>query len=83
MKWYDKRRALEGLGYTAAAAVVIAVLVGFGHRLLEVLDMPEVRESYRTGRCVEVVDHRARHEGRKSEWSCDNLPPEYDRVWVE
>lgn len=45
--------------------------------------MPEVRESYRTGRCVEVVDHRARHEGRKSEWSCDNLPPEYDRVWVE
>lgn len=83
MNRYDKRRAMEWLGDAAAAAATIAVLVGFGHLLFEVLDMPEVRESYRTGRCVEVVDHRARREGRKSEWSCDNLPPEYDRVWVE
>ena len=82
MKRYDKRRALEGLGYAAAAAVAIAVLVGFGHRLLEVLDMPEVRVSYSTGKCVEVVDHKARAEGRESEWSCDRLPGPYEHVWV-
>lgn len=46
------------------------------------LDRPEVRVTYPTEQCVEVVDYRAKAEKRKSDWSCDNLPPKYSRIYV-
>lgn len=73
---------IGALGYALmfAAAVVLAALVL--HQFIALLDRPEVRVSYVTGKCMEVVDHKARAEGRKSEWSCDQLPEFYERVWV-
>ena len=81
---YDTREPgrIGALGYALrfAAAVALAALVL--HQFAALLDRPEVRVSYSTGECVEVVDHKARAEGRKSEWSCDRLPESYERVWV-
>lgn len=73
---------IGALGYALmfAAAVGLAALVL--HQFAALLDRPEVRISYATGKCVEVVDHKARAEGRESEWSCDRLPESYERVWV-
>lgn len=70
------------LGYalTFAAAIGLAALVL--HQFATLLDRPEVRVSSATGKCVEVVDHKARAESRKSEWSCNRLPESYERVWV-
>ena len=63
-----------------AVAVVLAALAL--HQFAALLDRPEVRVSHRTGKCVEVVDHKALAEGRESEWSCDRLPESYERIWV-
>lgn len=63
-----------------AAALGLAVLVL--HQFAALLDRPEVRVSYLTGECIEVVDHKALAEGRESEWSCDRLPESYERIWV-
>lgn len=73
---------IGALGYARmfAAAVGLAALVL--HQFAVLLDRPEVRVSYTTGKCVEVVDHKARAEGRESEWSCDRLPKSYESVWV-
>lgn len=73
---------IGALGYALmlAAAVGLAALVL--HQFATLLDRPEVRVSCATGKCVEVVDHKARAEGRESEWSCDRLPESYERVWV-
>lgn len=79
----NRGRAL--LGYLALMLVVAlcAGLAVLGVVVVDALDLPEVRVSYGTGRCVEVVDHRAAHQGVESEWSCDRLPPRYERVWVQ
>lgn len=67
-----------------ALMLVAALSAGLAARsVVEALDLPEVRVSYGTGQCVEVVDHRALHHGVESEWSCDRLPPRYERVWVQ
>lgn len=73
---------IGALGYALmfAAAVGLAALVL--HQFAVLLDRPEVRVSYTTGKCVEVVGHKARAEGRESEWSCDRLPKSYEHVWV-
>ena len=73
---------IGALGYALmfAAAVGLAALVL--HQFAVLLDRPEVRVSNTTGKCVEVVDHKARAEGRESEWSCDRPPKSYERVWV-
>lgn len=77
----NRGRAL--LGYLALM-LVAALSAGLAVRsVVEALDLPEVRVSYGTGQCVEVVDHRALHHGVESEWSCDRLPPRYERVWVQ
>lgn len=73
----------RGLASAAALAVASAlVLAALGSAFVTWLDRPEVRVSYPAGRCVEVKDYKAEHEGRKSEWSCDRLPDAYDLVWV-
>jgi hypothetical protein len=81
---YDTRAPgrIGALGYALmfAAAVALAVLVL--NQFAALLDRPEVRVSYATGKCVEVVDHKALAEGRESKWSCDRLPESYEHVWV-
>lgn len=81
---YDTREPgrIGALGYALmfAVAVVLAALVL--HQFAALLDRPEVRVSYTTGKCVEVVDHKALAEGRESEWSCDRPPESYERIWV-
>ena len=73
---------LGALGYTLIFAVAVGLAVLVLHQFATLLDRPEVQVSYRTGKCVKVVDHKARAEGRQSEWSCDRLPESYERVWV-
>jgi len=71
------------LASTAAVAVASAlVLAALTVAFVAWLTPPEDLVSYPTGRCVEVKDYKAEHEGRKSEWSCDRLPDAYDLVWV-
>lgn len=69
--------------YLALWLLALAVSLLLMRQLASLLDRPEVRVSYLTQECVEVVDHAAEHEGRTSEWSCSRLPTSYDRVWVE
>ncbi len=77
----NRGRAL--LGYPALM-LVVTLCAGLAVRgVVDALDLPEVRVSYGTGQCVEVVDHRALHHGVESEWSCDRLPPRYERAWVQ
>ncbi len=81
--FYDTRtHSFTGLFY--AIIVVGLLLVGllFVRQVAEVLDRPQVWVSHSTGECVEVKDFKAEHEGRESEWSCDNLPQRYEHVWV-
>lgn len=78
-----KNRGRALLGYLAMR-LVIALSAGLLVRgVVDALDLPEVRVSYGTGQCVEVVDHVALHHGVESEWSCDRLPARYERVWVQ
>lgn len=73
---------LGALGYVLMFAVALGLAALVLHQFAALLDRPEVRVSYLTSECVEVVDHKARAEGRESEWSCDRLPESYERVWV-
>lgn len=50
--------------------VLFTVIGGF-------LDMPEVRKSWVTHKCVEVLNADG------SSGSCDDLPARYHNVWVE
>lgn len=78
-----RNRGWALLGYLALM-LVVALCAGLAVRgVVDALDLPEVRVSYGIGQCVEVVDHRALHHGVESEWSCDRLPPRYERVWVQ
>lgn len=82
--FYDTRtHSVGALGYILMFLVVLLLAVAGMRSLVEVLDRPEVRVSYLTGLCVEVKDYKAEHEGKPSRWSCDHLPPSYERVWVE
>ena len=86
---YDTRKPgrIGALGYALmfAVAVVLAALVL--HQFAALLDRPEVRVSYTTGKCVEVVDYKALADffntsvdylmGRTLDpWPTDNPQPE-------
>lgn len=70
------------LGYLLGGAAALLVIAAVGHGVLDVLDAPEVHVSHSSGACVRVHDAKAEYERRPSEWSCNRLPPRYDRVWV-
>lgn len=73
------------VGPLLAVAAVLAFLAlggSFFFSILSYLDRPEVHISYETKECMEVVDKAAAEKGLTSEWSCTNLPPKYERVWV-
>lgn len=75
------------LAHRAANAVAGLLMAGASiyflvWAMLQAVDMPEVHVSSATGKCVRVVDFRAKDEGRESAYSCDRLPDKYDRVWV-
>lgn len=84
MIMYEAREPgrMGALGYALMFATAIGLAALVLYQLAALLDRPEVQVSYRTGKCVKVVDHKARAEGRQSEWSCDRLPESYERVWV-
>lgn len=71
------------LSHAVLLVAVIGLVALTLHQLVVWLDRPEVQVSHTTGMCVEVVDYRARAEGRESEWSCDRLPESYQRIWVQ
>jgi hypothetical protein len=80
---HHQRAAFSGQVVSVVVlSAIVWLSVSFVMQFLEALDRPEVHVSYETRECVEVVDRKALHEGRASEWSCSNLPPKYERVWV-
>lgn len=81
MQYETKTRSMGRLGYAAMFVAVAMLTLLVLHQFI-VLDRPEVHVSYSTGQCVEVVDHKAKHEGKTSPWSCDKLPETYERIWV-
>lgn len=70
---------LLGVGMAIGFALVLMFL---GLVVRSMLDLPEVHLTYPGKKCIKVVDRRAVHLGLDSEWSCDNLPLKYVRVWV-
>ena len=67
-----------------ALCILGALLLGLAliKQFAAVLDQPQVHFSYPSDECVRVRDFKAEAEGRPSEWSCDNLPAKYEKVWV-
>lgn len=82
MQYETQTRGMGRLGYLALFTAVGLLTVLVLHQFIVLLDRPEVHVSYSTGQCVEVVDHKAKHEGKTSPWSCDKLPETYERIWV-
>lgn len=82
MQYETKTRSAGWLGYVAVFVAVAMLTLLVLHQFIVLLDRPEVHVSYSSGQCVEVVDHKAKHEGKPSEWSCDHLPKSYEHVWV-
>ena len=78
------RRADSGgpLAFFGLVFVILAVILAVIYGARGILDTPDVRVSYPSEECVEVVDHAASHAGVESPWSCDNLPKTYNRIWV-
>lgn len=60
----------------------ILVAAGVYEALVSYLDRPEVQWSHSHDRCVRVIDYKAKSEGTVPRWSCNNLPPRYERVMV-
>lgn len=66
------------LGFAGRCLAIIAAGFALAASLLFVVvdDLPIVRFSNATGRCVSVDDPAGRH-------SCARMPPRYHHVWVE
>lgn len=85
MRTYYNPPKASMVGPILAVGMILAFVViggSFIYSMLSYADRPEVHISYETQECVKVVDHKAEKDGRVSEWSCDTLPPSYERVWV-
>lgn len=61
--------------------LLVAVIVCLGTALSNALDLPHVHHRWPSGECVRVDDPAADHQGREP-YTCDNLPPHAERVWV-
>lgn len=73
---------METARAVCGAALLAFCLWGLYDVGLEALDMPEVLMSTGTGECVDVRDPASEADGQPSPWSCDHLPPRYDRIMV-
>jgi hypothetical protein len=45
---------------------------------IEAMDIPDVHWSTTTNECVSVVNHK-----EDGEFSCENFPNKYNKVWVK
>lgn len=70
------------MGLLGASILALAVGLIAVASFVEYINRPEVYWSHTHDRCVRVVDMAAHEAGRTSEWSCSNLPPKYELVWV-
>jgi len=56
-------------------AVCVAVVI---YLFLVMMSIPDVWVSYSTGECVTVVNY-----DEADNYSCENMPTKFNRVWVE
>lgn len=61
---------------TLQVAAVVGLLALLGAAILDEMDRPQVHRRVGSLECVRVVNAAPR-------FSCDNLPPKYDHVWVD
>ena len=54
-----------------------AMLVGIVYAANTALSMPDVKFSYATGECVEVVNYT------DEQFDCSNYPSKFNHVWVQ
>jgi hypothetical protein len=65
----------KGLTY---GLIICALLGGLLYSLNETLKIPDVKFSYSTNECVEVVNYDSDHT-----YDCGNYPNKFNHVWVE
>lgn len=65
-----------------AALVLLAVVAAAGAAFVQYLDRPVVYKSWSSQQCIKVEDPASEAKGLKVDWSCANLPPSYELVWV-
>jgi len=58
--------------------IICALFGGFLYSLNEALKIPDVKFSYSTNECVEVVNYDSAHN-----YDCGNYPDKFNHVWVE
>jgi hypothetical protein len=58
-------------GASALALFLVVVVIG------NAMDMPDVKFSYSSNMCVEVVNYG------DTNYSCENLPSKFNHIWVE
>lgn len=61
--------------YTIVFVGLLSIGVYAGN---EALKMPDVKFSYSTGACVEVVNYDSDHN-----YTCEDYPTKFNHVWVE
>jgi hypothetical protein len=54
-----------------------AMLAGIVYAANSALSMPDVKFSYATGECVEVVNYT------DEQFDCSNYPSKFNHVWVQ
>jgi hypothetical protein len=60
------------------AALYGSVLGFMVNAFIEAMDIPDVHWSTTTNECVSVVNHK-----EDGEFSCENFPKKYNKVWVK
>lgn len=64
---------------SVALGSVAGLVLGFTVNAVEAaLDMPDVYWSNTTNECVGVVNY-----AKNDDYSCENLPSKYNKVWVK
>ena len=64
--------------YTLSILIVCGLIIGLAWAMTSVAQMPDVYVSNSTGECVKVINYDERFD-----YTCENLPEKYNRVWVK
>jgi len=64
--------------YTVSVVIVASLIGGFAFALNTSLGIPDVHYSHSTGECVKVINYE-----QGDNYSCENVPPKFNHVWVE
>ena len=64
--------------YTVSVAIVAGLIGGIAYAMSTALKIPDVKFSYSTDKCVEVVNYDERFN-----YTCENYPAKFNHVWVE